>query len=162
MVRDGLDRSTMTLRPRSKARKRTHTMRGYDLVRELDASGRHMPMSFITSTGDSPSYRRWMTGASHPWRTDTVERVVDLVGLNAVATGLAERVLAQVQARKSVILFDHTLTTRMPEARKLATDLVALAREHKSRLEDTGADDLFVGYRAQPPAPGRRNIRTVR
>jgi hypothetical protein len=91
----------------------------------------------VSGDGRSPSVRL---------REPRSGRVVDLHALEGISTGLAERVLTSVRARKAVRLFEASLEPRMPEAKRLGQALIALEREHKSRYEETGADDLFVGY----------------
>lgn len=91
----------------------------------------------VSGDGRSPSVRL---------REARSGRAVDLVALDAISTGLAERVLAQVQARRDVTLYDPSLEAKMPEAKRFSSALIALAREQKARVEETGADDLYVGY----------------
>jgi AAA domain/REase_MTES_1575/Protein of unknown function (DUF4011) len=91
----------------------------------------------VSGDGRSPSVRL---------REARSGRVVDLAKLDLVSTGLAERTLTQIHAQKRAPLFEAALESRLPEAKRLAGSLIALAREHRSRLEETGADDLFVGY----------------
>jgi len=91
----------------------------------------------VSGDGRSPSVRL---------REPRTGRVVDLYALEGISTGLTERVLTSVRAHKSARLFEASLESKMPEAKRLGQALIALEREHKSRHEETGADDLFVGY----------------
>jgi hypothetical protein len=59
---------------------------------------------------------------------------------------MAERVMAQVRARKSVRVVDAADAGRHGPASVVAAELLALAREDAQCTEETGARDLYVGY----------------
>lgn len=73
-------------------------------------------------------------------------RAFDLATLDRVSTGLAERALAQVRAGKRANLVTAEEVGRHDGARRVADELIELDREHTSRVEETGADDLYLGY----------------
>lgn len=73
-------------------------------------------------------------------------RSFDLAALDRVSTGLAERVLAQARAGTRANLVTAEEVGRHDGARRIADELIELDREHTSRVEETGADDLYLGY----------------
>lgn len=72
-------------------------------------------------------------------------RSFDLAALDGISTGLSERALALVRARKPARLVDASEIGRHEGARAVAAELLALEREHRARVDDTGARDLHVG-----------------
>lgn len=91
----------------------------------------------VSGDGRSPSVRL------HACRAG---RSVDLHDLEDVSTGLAERALALLRAGREARVVDGAETGTHDGARRLEAALVALAREHRARKEETGADDLYLGY----------------
>ncbi len=91
----------------------------------------------ISGDGRSPSVRlrRCRTGAS-----------LDLYLLERVSTGLAERTLTLLRSHRRARLLDAAETGVHEGAKQLARELVALDREHRARLEESGAHDLHLGY----------------
>lgn len=73
-------------------------------------------------------------------------RSFDVATLERVSTGLAERVLAQVRAGKRANLVTAEEVGRHDGAKRVADELVELDRAHTSRVDETGADDLYLGY----------------
>jgi hypothetical protein len=73
-------------------------------------------------------------------------RAFDIASLDRVSTGLAERVLAQVRAGKRANLVTAEEVGRHDGARRVADELIELDREQTSRVEETGADDIYLGY----------------
>ncbi|HYN79396.1 MAG TPA: DUF4011 domain-containing protein, partial [Lamprocystis sp. (in: g-proteobacteria)] len=73
-------------------------------------------------------------------------RAVDLAWLDEVSQGLAERTLVLVRAGKRARLVDGAETGGHEGARRLAAEVIALDREHRSRVEESGANDLFLGH----------------
>jgi hypothetical protein len=121
--------------PREGARATKPVLRA-DRISLCKAIGR-LRDDLVDGDGRSPSVRL---------REPRTGRIVDLYALEGISTGLAERVLTSVRAHKPARLFEASLETKMPEAKRLGQALIALEREHRSRHEETGADDLFVGY----------------
>ncbi len=91
----------------------------------------------VSGDGRSPSVRL---------RTPRKGRSFDLFGLEKLSVGLAERVLAQFRAGKSVRLVSAAEAGTHTAGRSIGADLLALDREHHARLEETGGHDLYVGY----------------
>lgn len=73
-------------------------------------------------------------------------RAVDLSLLDDVSQGLAERTLVLVRAGKRARLVEGAETGGHEGARRLAAEVIALDREHRSRVEEIGANDLFLGH----------------
>ncbi|CAB1368767.1 AAA domain-containing protein [Denitratisoma oestradiolicum] len=91
----------------------------------------------ISGDGRSPSIRMQVC---RPGRS------VDLYELEGVSTGLAERTLVLLRAGKRARLFDASEIGAHEVARRQAQALVQLERERSTRFEETGADDLYLGY----------------
>lgn len=91
----------------------------------------------ISGDGRSPSIRMQIC---RPGRS------VDLYELEGVSTGLAERALALLRGGKRARLFDAAEIGAHDTARRVAQALVQLERERSTRYEETGADDLYLGY----------------
>ncbi len=91
----------------------------------------------ISGDGRSPSIRL---------QTCRPGRSLDLYELEGVSTGLAERSLALLRGGKRARLFDAEEVGAHEPARRLAQALVLLERERSTRYEETGADDLALGY----------------
>ncbi|MFT3848867.1 MAG: AAA domain-containing protein [Propionivibrio sp.] len=91
----------------------------------------------ISGDGRSPSIRLQIC---RPGRS------VDLYELESVSTGLAERSLAFLREGKRARLFDASEIGTHETARRVAHALVQLERERLTRYEETGADDLYLGY----------------
>ena len=73
-------------------------------------------------------------------------KVMDLHALELVSVGLSERVLAQIVAEKRARLLDAAEVGAHEGAKRVSSELVDLDREHRMVLEETGANDLFLGY----------------
>jgi hypothetical protein len=91
----------------------------------------------VSGDGRSPSVR--VRGAKRG-------RIFDLHDLEKVSAGRAERVLQQLRSREATPLVDPEESGLHPSARKAASELLALDREHRSLIEETGANDLYLGY----------------
>ncbi|MCK9530645.1 MAG: AAA domain-containing protein [Gammaproteobacteria bacterium] len=91
----------------------------------------------ISGDGRSPSVRL---------RTCRTGRNLDLHLLERVSTGLAERTLTLLRSGRKARVVDAAETVAHEGARGLARELVALDREHRARVEETGAYDLHLGY----------------
>ena len=103
----------------------------------LAAALRRLREQLVSGDGRSPSVR--LRGLRRG-------RAFDLVTLERVSIGMAERVMAQVRARKSVRVIDAADAGRHGPAALVAAELLALAREDAQCTEETGARDLYVGY----------------
>lgn len=90
----------------------------------------------VSGDGRSPSVRL---------RGPRSGRVFDVVALEEARIGQAERAVNAVRAGKEAQLVDATLAGTHRTAEALARELVTLYREHASRLEETGANDLALG-----------------
>lgn len=98
---------------------------------------RRLREQLVSGDGRSPSVRL---------RSVRRGRAFDLVALERISVGMAERVMAQVRARKPVRVVDAADAGRHGPAATVAAELLALAREDTERTEETGAHDLYVGY----------------
>lgn len=103
----------------------------------LIAALRRLREQLVSGDGRSPAVRL---------RQLRRGRAFDLMALDRISIGMAERVLAQVLARKPVRLVDAGDAGRHGSAGVVSTELLALAREDAQRAEETGAHDLYVGY----------------
>jgi hypothetical protein len=103
----------------------------------LVAALRRLREQLVSGDGRSPSVRLRGTRRG---------RAFDLASLERVSVGMAERVMAQVRARKSVRVVDAADAGRHGPASVVAAELLALAREDAQCTEETGARDLYVGY----------------
>jgi AAA domain/Protein of unknown function (DUF4011) len=103
----------------------------------LQAALRRLRDELVSGDGRSPSVRL---------REPRRGRSFDLTSLERVSVGMAERVMAQVRARKSVRIVDAADAGHHGPARTVSTELLALSREDTQCTEETGARDLFVGY----------------
>ncbi|HVV88664.1 MAG TPA: DUF4011 domain-containing protein, partial [Kofleriaceae bacterium] len=103
----------------------------------LLAALRRLREQLVSGDGRSPSVRL---------RAVRRGRSFDLTALERVSVGLAERVMAQVRARKAVRVIDAADAGRHGPAAAITADLLALAREDLARTEETGARELYVGY----------------
>lgn len=91
----------------------------------------------ISGDGRSPSVRL---------RRLARGRVFDLMALDKVRPGTAERTLQLVQQGKTTVLVSAEDAGRHDAAEQCSTDLRVLDREHRDRREETGANDLYLGY----------------
>jgi tellurite resistance protein/RecA/RadA recombinase len=103
----------------------------------LVAALRRLREQLVSGDGRSPSVRL---------RQLRRGRAFDLMALDRISIGMAERVLAQVCARKPARLVDAGDAGRHGPAGTASAELLALAREDAQRSEETGAHDLYVGY----------------
>jgi hypothetical protein len=103
----------------------------------LAAALRRLREQLVSGDGRSPSVRLRRTRRG---------RAFDLMELERVSVGLAERVLAQVRAGKNVRVIDAASAGKHSGAASASAELLALGREDAARFEETGAHDLFVGY----------------
>ena len=102
----------------------------------LTSGLRRMRDQLVSGDGRSPSVRL---------RRAQRGRAFDLVELERVSVGLAERVLTHIREGKPASLVDAGDAGRYAAAGAAAAELLALVREHESRVEETGARDLYVG-----------------
>ena len=93
--------------------------------------------ALVSGDGRSPSVRL---------RECRRGRAYDLAGLESVSVGLSERVLAQLLAGREARLIKASEAGSHPAAASAADALLELDRENRSRREETGANDLAVGY----------------
>ena len=98
---------------------------------------RRLREQLVSGDGRSPSVR--LRGLRRG-------RAFDLMALERVSVGMAERVMAQIRARKAVRVVDAGDAGRHGPASVVAAELLALAREDAHCVEETGARDLYVGY----------------
>ena len=103
----------------------------------LIAALRRLREQLVSGDGRSPSVRL---------REPRRGRAFDLMTLDRISVGSAERVMTQVRARRGVQLVEAGDAGRHGPASVAATDLLALAREDSQRTDETGARDLYVGY----------------
>jgi len=91
----------------------------------------------VSGDGRSPSVRV---------RTTRRGRIFDLYEIEKITSGRAERALLQIRNREVALLVDPEEAGQHPAAKRAASELLALDREQRARLEETGANDLFLGY----------------
>ncbi|MCH9687399.1 MAG: DUF4011 domain-containing protein [Deltaproteobacteria bacterium] len=91
----------------------------------------------VSGDGRSPSVRLRRLRAA---------RTFDLHRLDAVRTGAAERALALITAGKRARLVTADDAGRHDAAHACAQDLRQLDRSHGDRREESGANDLYLGY----------------
>jgi RecA/RadA recombinase len=91
----------------------------------------------VSGDGRSPSVRL---------RTIRRGRSFDLVDLDDISVGRAEQVLATVRGGRSTSLVRASEAGSHKGAEQVAKRLTAVARENRSRIEETGANDLYLGY----------------
>ncbi|TKC94174.1 AAA domain-containing protein [Polyangium fumosum] len=91
----------------------------------------------VSGDGRSPSIRLYQPRPG---------RAFDLEMLEQISVGLSERVLAQVRSGERAVLVKAAEAGRHTGANQALRDLLMLDREHKGRLEETGANDLALGY----------------
>ncbi len=91
----------------------------------------------ISGDGRSPSVRlrRLVRG-----------RCFDLVALDAIRPGTAERTLALVRGGREAVLVTADDAGRHDAAEACSAQLRELHREVRDRIEETGANELYVGY----------------
>ena len=73
-------------------------------------------------------------------------RAVDLVELEQVSLGAADRMLAQLRAGRRARLVDPVEAGAHAPATRLVEALLDLERAHRDRMEETGANDLYLGH----------------
>lgn len=105
--------------------------------RGLLSALRRLREQLVSGDGRSPSVRLRKTVAG---------RSFDLMQLEKLSVGQAERVVEQVRAGKTARLVDAAVAGRAGAGADISRALVALAREDAARAEEAGAHDLFVGY----------------
>ncbi len=91
----------------------------------------------ISGDGRSPSVRL---------RSTRRGRAFDLFKLDAVRTGAAERALTLVRSGKTATLVTPSDAGRHDAAQACVDELRQLDRANTDRHEETGANDLFLGY----------------
>lgn len=72
-------------------------------------------------------------------------RNFDMHQLEQVSVGLAERVLELIRGEAGVVLVESEHALGHEPSARCERQLIELRREHLSRMEETGADDLFLG-----------------
>ncbi|GAB6040476.1 AAA domain-containing protein [Endothiovibrio diazotrophicus] len=123
-ARKALDHTTV---PRGEGSTAERLQRGLSRLRD----------KLISGDGRSPSIRL------HAPRTG---RSVDLALLEGVSEGQAERTVALLRGGQSARLVDRLEADQHDGARRAAREVIALDREHRSRQEESGANDLFLGH----------------
>lgn len=91
----------------------------------------------ISGDGRSPSIRLQVC---RPGRS------LDLSSLDEISIGLSERTLALIRGGKRARIVDAAEAGAHEGARRISQALVQLERERFTRYEETGADDLNIGY----------------
>lgn len=91
----------------------------------------------ISGDGRSPSIRL---------RRANPGRAFDLARLDQVRTGAAERALTMVRSNKPATLITPSDAGRHDAAQSCVEDLRRLDRANTDRFEETGANDLYLGY----------------
>lgn len=91
----------------------------------------------VSGDGRSPSVRL---------RRIVASRHFDLTRLDGVRVGAAERALAMLQSKRTVALVTADDAGKHDVARTCANELRLLDRTIADRKEETGANDLYLGY----------------
>jgi hypothetical protein len=91
----------------------------------------------VSGDGRSPSVRLHATRPG---------RAFDLHSLESVSVGLSERVLAKARVGTRTPIVAAAEAGKQDGARTAARELLLLDRENRSRVEETGANDLALGY----------------
>ena len=136
------------------------TLHRLDVINSMTTPGIELPAAPVTGTAgeDAERLRRGLTrlrdklisgdGRSPSIRLQICRpgRAMDLHDLEEVSTGLSERTLALVRGGKRARLVDAAEVGSHDGARRLASALMQIERERLMRFEETGADDLRIGY----------------
>lgn len=130
-----------------------------ECIEDSSATGIELPASPVSGTGiGNERLRRGLArlrdklisgdGRSPSIRLQSCRpgRALDLHEFEAVSTGLAERTLTLLRGGKRTKLVDAAEIGTHDTARRLAQALVQIERERSMRFEETGADDLYLGY----------------
>lgn len=91
----------------------------------------------VSGDGRSPSVRV---------RSVRRGRTFDLHELERISAGRAERALQQLRSGEAATLVDPEEAGLHPSARKAASELLSLDREQRALVDETGANDLYLGY----------------
>ncbi len=110
--------------------------RSAEVVRLARALGR-LRDELVSGDGRSPSVR------VHRPR---VGQVFDLASLDRASVGRGERSLAALRGGHAARLVDPAEAGAHAGAREVGAELLALERNHRARVEETGARDLALGY----------------
>ena len=103
----------------------------------------------VSGDGRSPSVRLRVAGRF----------AVDLSELDGISEGLSERVLAFAKVAHPATLVEAAEVGRAGAAAKVATRIKALYREHRARLEESGACELYLGYPFLTGSAGGYDVR---
>ena len=103
----------------------------------------------VSGDGRSPSVRLRVAGRF----------AVDLSELDGISEGLSERVLAFAKVAHPATLVEAAEVGRAGGAAKVATRIKALYREHRARLEESGACELYLGYPFLTGSAGGYDVR---
>jgi tellurite resistance protein len=103
----------------------------------LLAALKRLREQLVSGDGRSPSIRL---------RQPRRGRTFDLMALDRISVGSGERLLAQLMAGRGTRIVDAGDAGRHSSAASVSTDLLALLREDAQCFEETGAQDLYVGY----------------
>ncbi|MFO0659419.1 MAG: AAA domain-containing protein [Polyangiaceae bacterium] len=106
------------------------------IARVLDAL-EQLREGLISGDGRSPSIR------AHQAKPG---RIFDLVSLDALTIGRAERTLTQILAGNNASLVEPVEAGTTDQGRNLSLSLLTLDRESRARFEETGARDLHLGH----------------
>ena len=103
----------------------------------------------VSGDGRSPSVRLRVAGRF----------AVDLSELDAISEGLSERILAFAKVAHPATLVEAAEVGRAGAAAKVASRIKALYREHRARLEESGACELYLGYPFLTGSAGGYDVR---
>jgi hypothetical protein len=106
-------------------------------VQRLTSGLTRLRDKLISGDGRSPAIRLYGPRSG---------RALDVCLLEEVSPGLAERTLVLVRAGKRALLVEGAEAGGHEGAQRLAAEVIALDREHRARVEESGASDLFLGY----------------
>lgn len=121
------DQNAEAAGPLANARNRDSLKTALQLLRERLVSG----------DGRSPSVRLYRLAKS---------RHADLTRVDSIVSGRSERLIAQLFDSNKLPLLSGDEAASQKIAQDYARALLDLEREYKSRREETGAEDFYIGY----------------
>lgn len=116
-----------SISPLANARNRDSLKTALQLLRERLVSG----------DGRSPSVRLYRIAKS---------RHIDLANIDRIVAGRSERLITQILDSNKLSLLSGDEAASQKIAQDYARSLLDLEREYKSRREETGAEDFYIGY----------------
>ena len=120
----------------SAAKQPKNVLKTDEAARRLHQTLSKLRDKLVSGDGRSPSVRL---------RDIRRGRNFDMHQLEHVSVGLAERALELICGKSNVVLVESENAQGHEPSARCMRQLIELQREHLSRMEETGADDLFLG-----------------